>query len=79
MTIWDNDDDMTIWDDMTSADCNLGQLRNMCLGLQGDNAIILAVSPANADLATSDAIHLAKDVDPTGERTIGALPADKKN
>ena len=40
--------------------------------MQGDNAIILAVTPANADLATSDALHLAREVDPTGERTIGA-------
>jgi len=38
---------------------------------QGDNAIILAVTPANADLATSDALHLAREVDPAGERTIG--------
>lgn len=53
-------------------------VRNMVLGLQGDNAIILAVSPANADLATSDAIHLAKDVDPTGERTIGVYPTAKE-
>jgi Dynamin family/Dynamin central region len=44
-----------------------------CLCLQGDNAIILAVSPANADLATSDALKLAREVDPTGERTIGVL------
>ena len=42
----------------------------MCV-LQGDNAIILAVTPANADLATSDALHLAREVDPSGERTIG--------
>lgn len=39
--------------------------------VQGDNAIILAVSPANADLATSDALHLAREVDPAGDRTIG--------
>ena len=38
------------------------------LHLQGDNAIILAVTPANADLATSDALHLAREVDPAGER-----------
>lgn len=42
---------------------------------QGDNAIILAVTPANADLATSDALHLAREVDPTGERTIGERSA----
>ena len=41
------------------------------LAAQGDNAIILAVTPANADLATSDALHLARQVDPSGDRTIG--------
>ena len=30
-----------------------------------------AVTPANADLATSDALRMAREVDPTGERTIG--------
>jgi hypothetical protein len=40
---------------------------------QGDNAIILAVTPANADLATSDALRIAREVDPTGDRTIGVL------
>jgi len=34
------------------------------------NCIILAISPANQDIATSDAIKLAKDVDPTGSFTI---------
>jgi hypothetical protein len=38
---------------------------------QGENAIILAVTPANADLATSDALRIAREVDPPGERTIG--------
>ncbi|GKB95954.1 dynamin-related protein 1E-like protein [Tanacetum coccineum] len=37
------------------------------------NSIILAISPANQDIATSDAIKLAKEVDPTGERTFGVL------
>ena len=41
--------------------------------VKGDNAIILAVTPANADLATSDALHLAREVDPSGDRTIGVL------
>lgn len=41
--------------------------------IKGENSIILAVTPANADMATSDAIRMAKDVDPTGERTIGVL------
>jgi len=40
---------------------------------QGDNAIILAVTPANADLATSDALRISREVDPSGDRTIGVL------
>ena len=39
--------------------------------VKSDNAIILAVTPANADLATSDALRMARDVDPSGDRTIG--------
>lgn len=30
------------------------------------NSIILAISPANQDIATSDAMKLAREVDPTG-------------
>ncbi|XP_031502702.1 phragmoplastin DRP1E-like [Nymphaea colorata] len=37
------------------------------------NCIILAISPANQDIATSDAIKIAREVDPTGERTFGVL------
>ncbi len=32
--------------------------------IKGDNAIILAVTPANADLATSDALRMAREVGP---------------
>ena len=35
------------------------------------NCIILAVSPANVDLANSDSLKLARTVDPQGRRTIG--------
>lgn len=35
------------------------------------NCIILAVSPANVDLATSDALQLSQVADPEGVRTIG--------
>lgn len=38
-----------------------------------ENALILAVSAANTDLATSDALSLAASVDPNGDRTIGVL------
>ncbi|WVZ12948.1 hypothetical protein V8G54_017478 [Vigna mungo] len=37
------------------------------------NCIILAITPANQDLATSDAIKISREVDPTGERTFGVL------
>ncbi|CAL0331084.1 unnamed protein product [Lupinus luteus] len=37
------------------------------------NCIILAISPANQDIATSDAIKLAREVDPAGERTFGVV------
>lgn len=50
------------------------QLRSMSLDfISKPNAIILAVSPANADLATSDGIQLAREVDPEGLRTLGVL------
>lgn len=37
------------------------------------NSIVLAVSSANVDLANSDALNLAREVDPEGVRTIGVL------
>eukprot|EP00578_Thalassiosira_sp_NH16_P001030 CAMPEP_0181136174 /NCGR_PEP_ID=MMETSP1071-20121207/33043_1 /TAXON_ID=35127 /ORGANISM="Thalassiosira sp., Strain NH16" /LENGTH=335 /DNA_ID=CAMNT_0023222867 /DNA_START=42 /DNA_END=1049 /DNA_ORIENTATION=- len=37
------------------------------------NAILLAVTSANTDLASSDALKLARELDPRGERTIGVL------
>jgi len=37
------------------------------------SCIILAVSAANADLATSDALALAREADPAGDRTLGVL------
>ncbi|XP_063746024.1 dynamin-1a isoform X2 [Eleginops maclovinus] len=38
-----------------------------------DNCLMLAVSPANSDLANSDALKIAKEVDPQGMRTIGVI------
>lgn len=37
------------------------------------HSVILAVSPANVDLANSDSLKLARTVDPQGRRTIGVL------
>lgn len=50
------------------------QIRNMCLEyISNPNAIILAVTAANQDLANSDALKLAQTVDPYGNRTVGVL------
>ena len=38
-----------------------------------ENSIILAVTPANQDLANSDALKLARTVDPEGLRTLGVI------
>lgn len=47
------------------------QIRDMIMQyICNDNCLILAVTPANADLATSDALKLAKDVDPQGESNL---------
>lgn len=37
------------------------------------NSIVLAVSPANVDIVNSEALKLARYVDPMGRRTIGVL------
>jgi dynamin 1-like protein len=37
------------------------------------NCVILAVSAGNADIANSDALRIAREVDPLGERTIGVI------
>ena len=43
------------------------QIRNMVLEfISKDSCLILAVSPANTDLANSDALKIAKEVDPQG-------------
>jgi dynamin 1-like protein len=37
------------------------------------NSIILAITPANTDISTSDALNLSREVDPDGERTLGVI------
>ncbi|XP_021950929.1 dynamin-1-like protein isoform X2 [Folsomia candida] len=41
--------------------------------IKNPNCIILAVSPANNDMATSESLKLAKDVDPEGRRTLAVI------
>ncbi|XP_060716767.1 dynamin-2 isoform X1 [Tachysurus vachellii] len=50
------------------------QIREMLLQfITRDSCLILAVTPANTDLANSDALKIAKEVDPQGLRTIGVI------
>merc|ERR1712001_153246 len=50
------------------------QIKDMLMQfITKETCLILAVTPANTDLATSDALNLAKQVDPEGLRTIGVL------
>ena len=41
--------------------------------IRRESCLILAVTPGNTDLAASDAIKLARQVDPEGRRTIGVI------
>merc|ERR1712106_998275 len=50
------------------------QIRDMIMTyICRETCLILAVTPANTDLATSDALQLARSADPEGLRTIGVL------
>jgi replication fork clamp-binding protein CrfC len=50
------------------------QIRDMILTyIARETCLILAVTPANVDLATSDALKMARETDPQGLRTIGVL------
>ncbi|KAG5279215.1 hypothetical protein AALO_G00075340 [Alosa alosa] len=50
------------------------QIREMLMQfITKESCLILAVTPANQDLANSDALKIAKEVDPQGLRTIGVI------
>ena len=49
-------------------------IREMILSyISNPNSIVLAVTPANQDFATSEPLKLARDVDPEGNRTLCVL------
>lgn len=49
-------------------------IREMILQfISKETCLILAVTPANTDLANSDALKIAREVDPAGTRTIGVI------
>ncbi|CAK9290928.1 unnamed protein product [Gordionus sp. m RMFG-2023] len=50
------------------------QIREMVLRyISNPNSIILAVTPANTDIATSEALKLAREVDEDGRRTLAVI------
>lgn len=50
------------------------QIKNLIFKyIENDNCIILAVTAANVDIATSEALKFAKEVDPNGSRTLAVL------
>ena len=50
------------------------QIRDMCFSyVRNPNTIVLAITAANTDLSNSDALQVAKEVDPQGNRTVGVL------
>ncbi|XP_013175183.1 PREDICTED: dynamin-1-like protein isoform X4 [Papilio xuthus] len=50
------------------------QIRNLIIKyIANPNSIILAVTAANTDMATSEAIKMAKEVDPDGRRTLAVV------
>lgn len=50
------------------------QIRDMVMKfIMKPNAVILAVTAANTDLANSDGLKMAREVDPEGTRTVGVL------
>lgn len=50
------------------------QINNLILSyIRNPNSIILAVSSANNDMATSESLKLAKEADPEGRRTLAVV------
>lgn len=50
------------------------QIRNLVVKyIDNPNSIILAVTAANTDMATSEALKLSKDCDPDGRRTLAVV------
>jgi len=49
-------------------------VRNMVHGyMKNPRSVMLAVVPANVDIATQEILEMAEEVDPDGHRTIGVL------
>lgn len=56
----------------TKADMQM--VRNMVHGyMKNPRSVMLAVVPANVDIATQEILEMAEEVDPDGHRTLGVL------
>ncbi|XP_046572460.1 dynamin-1-like protein isoform X1 [Haliotis rubra] len=50
------------------------QIRDLCMKyISNPNSVILAVTSANTDFATSESVKLAREVDPEGRRTLAVI------
>ena len=47
--------------------------------IKKEETIILAVVPANVDIATTEALQMAMEVDPLGDRTLGEIASSYDN
>ncbi|XP_068126850.1 interferon-induced GTP-binding protein Mx2-like isoform X2 [Hyperolius riggenbachi] len=58
-----------------NQDHNIGEQIKMMISkyITRQETINLAVVPSNVDIATTEALEMARKVDPTGERTLGIL------
>jgi hypothetical protein len=45
----------------------------VCGYMQNPRSVVLAVIPANVDIATQEILEMAEDVDSHGQRTLGVL------
>ena len=55
------------------------QIRHLILQyISNPNSIILAVTPANIDLATSEALKIAREVDPDGKNSTCLTPCHNR-
>jgi dynamin 1-like protein len=61
---------LIIFPNQTGVCLHLALKRNVYAPI---HSVILSVSPANVDLANSESLKLARQVDPQGRRTIGVL------
>lgn len=53
---------------------DIALVRSMVLGyMDNPRSVMLAVIPANVDVATQEILQMAADVDPEGKRTLGVL------